>query len=152
MLKTSMNNHGQNTLFIFSFKAGIAMTIDNRHTQILGYAKNLRKNMTEQERKLWFTFLKNHPIRFYRQKIVDKYILDFYCHRAKLAIEIDGSQHYEDKQETYDFERTAYLKKLGILVIRYTNRDISLHFIEVKKDIDRILQDRLGFNPWEKRL
>ena len=128
------------------------MTIDNRHIQILGYAKNLRKNMTEQERKLWFTFLKNHPIRFYRQKIVDKYILDFYCHRAKLAIEIDGSQHYEDKQETYDFERTAYLKKLGILVIRYTNRDISLHFIEVKKDIDRILQNRLGFNPWEKRL
>ena len=97
-------------------------------------------------------FPEKSPIRFYRQKIVDKYILDFYCHRAKLAIEIDGSQHYEDKQETYDFERTAYLKKLGILVIRYTNRDISLHFIEVKKDIDHILQDRLGFNPWEKRL
>ncbi|WP_297000666.1 endonuclease domain-containing protein [uncultured Dialister sp.] len=125
------------------------MTIDNRHSQILGCAKNLRKNMTEQERKLWFTFLKNHPLRFYRQKLVGRYILDFYCHRAKLAIEIDGSQHYEDKQEAYDFERTAYLKRLGILVIRYTNRDVSLHFNEVKIDIDRILQERLGLNPWE---
>ncbi|WP_297038343.1 endonuclease domain-containing protein [uncultured Dialister sp.] len=127
------------------------MTIDNRHAQIIRYAKELRKNMTEHERKLWFTFLKDHPLRFSRQKVMDTYILDFYCHRAKLAIEIDGSQHYEERQENYDFERTAYLKKLGILVVRYTNRDISLHFNEVKADIDRILRERMGFNPWEKR-
>ena len=127
------------------------MTIDNRHAQIIRYAKELRKNMTEHERKLWFTFLKDHPLRFSRQKVMDTYILDFYCHRAKLAIEIDGSQHYEELQENYDFERTAYLKKLGILVVRYTNRDISLHFNEVKADIDRILRERMGFNPWEKR-
>ena len=107
--------------------------------------------MTEHERKLWFTFLKDHPLRFSRQKVMDTYILDFYCHRAKLAIEIDGSQHYEERQENYDFERTAYLKKLGILVVRYTNRDISLHFNEVKADIDCILRERMGFNPWEKR-
>lgn len=78
------------------------------------------------------------------------YILDFYCHRAKLAIEIDGSQHYEDKQEAYVLERTAYLRKLGILVIRYTNGDILFRLNEVKADIDRILQERLGTNPWEK--
>ena len=69
--------------------------------------------MTEHERKLWFTFLKDHPLRFSRQKVMDTYILDFYCHRAKLAIEIDGSQHYEERQENYDFERTAYLKNLA---------------------------------------
>lgn len=93
------------------------MNIDARHAKLLQYAQQLRKNMTEQERILWFTFLRNHPLRFYRQKIMGNYILDFYCHRAKLAIEIDGSQHYEDKQEAYDLERTAYLRKLGILVV-----------------------------------
>ena len=126
------------------------MNIDARHAKLLQYAQQLRKNMTEQERILWFTFLRNHPLRFYRQKIMGNYILDFYCHRAKLAIEIDGSQHYEYKQEAYDLERTAYLRKLGILVVRYTNGDIQLRLNEVKADIDRILQERLGASPWEK--
>ena len=120
-----------------------------RDKDVLENARALRKSMTREERHLWYDFLCGYSPRFVRQKAVGRYILDFYCDAAGLAIELDGSQHYEDKQEAYDFERTAYLKRLGILVIRYTNRDVSLHFNEVKIDIDRILQERLGLNPWE---
>jgi len=107
--------------------------------------------MTEHERMLWFKFLRKYPIRFYRQRLVGNYILDFYCHRARLAIEIDGSQHYDNENELHDRKRTLYLNSLGIQVIRYTNRDISTRFHEVIDDIDRNVQIILGFNPWESR-
>ena len=77
--------------------------------------------MTKEEKHLWYDFLKNYPERFLRQKIIGKYIVDFYCSAAKIVIELDGSQHFEDKGIDYDKERTKYLEKYGLKVIRIPN-------------------------------
>ena len=84
--------------------------------------------MTKEERHLWYDFLKDYPAKFYKQKIVGNYILDFYCEKAKLAIELDGSQHYEEAGQEYDRMRTEYLEHLGIRVLRFTNKDIKQNF------------------------
>ena len=72
-------------------------------------ARKLRKNMTKEERHLWYDFLKNYPVRFLRQKVIDTYIADFYCHRARLIIELDGSQHYSETGLLKDKIRTEFL-------------------------------------------
>ena len=77
-------------------------------------AQILRKNMTKEERKLWYEYLSQYPYRFRRQVTFGKYILDFYCASAKLAIELDGSQHYETQGQLYDSQRTAWLNSMGI--------------------------------------
>ncbi|WP_405358046.1 endonuclease domain-containing protein, partial [Ruminococcus sp.] len=79
-----------------------------------------------------------------RQKVFGNYILDFYCPKAKLAIELDGSQHYEEDALYYDKKRTAYLDKHGIVVLRYTNRDIHTRFKEVCDDIDSYVNRRIN--------
>ena len=84
--------------------------------------------MTKEERHLWYDFLKDYPVKFYKQKIVGNYILDFYCEKAKLAIELDGSQHYEEQGQEYDRTRTEYLQHLGIRVLRFSNADIKQNF------------------------
>ena len=103
-------------------------------------AKELRKNMTKEEKHLWYDYLKPYRqtfgVAFTRQKTIGKYIVDFYCPKAKLVIEIDGSQHYEEEALFYDAERTDYLNKHGIVVLRYNNRDIHTRFKEVCDDID----------------
>ena len=99
------------------------------------YAQTLRKNMTKEERKLWYTFLRYLPKKFVRQKPIGQYILDFYCFEAKLAIELDGSQHFEEKGERYDEIRDAFLSEQGITVVRYSNLQISREFHAVKADI-----------------
>ena len=91
-------------------------------------AKSLRKNMTKEEKHLWYDCLCIFPIKFYRQKQIGDYIVDFYCEKAKLVIELDGSQHYYDENKEYDIERTKYLKKYGLQVIRFTNLDIKDNF------------------------
>ena len=100
-------------------------------------AKTLRKTMTPQERKLWYTFLRTYPVRFQRQKAIGNYIVDFYCAAAKVAIEIDGSQHYEDAKQIYDQQRDAYLRECQITVLRYSNREIDRQFDAVCADIAR---------------
>ena len=85
-----------------------------RNSDLLTYARQLRKEMTKEERHLWYDFLRTCPAKFYRQKIVGNYILDFYCDKEKLAIELDGSQHYETSGQEYDQRRTEYLQSLGI--------------------------------------
>ena len=112
----------------------------NRKLNIL--AKELRKNMTEQERKLWYCFLKDYNETFNRQFIIGNYIVDFYCDSKKLVIEIDGSQHYEENSILYDQERTNYLNSLGVRVLRFTNLDIDKRFEEVKEEIDMILNNK----------
>ena len=107
-------------------------------------ARALRKEMTPQERHLWYDFLRTYPVRFRRQNAIGPYIADFYCHQAKLVIELDGSQHYEPEEEAYDNRRTAYLQELGIQVIRYGNNQINGEFREVCEQIDRIVKERLG--------
>ncbi len=99
-------------------------------------ARELRKNMTKEERHLWYDYLRNYPVRFYRQKVLGKYIVDFYCDKAKLAIELDGSQHYEEAGLTYDRRRTEYLSTFGITVVRIPNNAVNENFSGVCEYID----------------
>ncbi|WP_304160963.1 endonuclease domain-containing protein [Phascolarctobacterium succinatutens] len=103
-------------------------------------ADELRKNMTQQEWNLWYFYLRNHRLKWYRQRIIDRFIVDFYCHAAKLVIEIDGKQHYTDQGIVYDTERTQVLQGYGLKVLRYTNQQLVDNFQEVCWDIERNLQ------------
>ena len=98
-------------------------------------AQNLRKNMTEEEKHLWYDFLKKLPQTVNRQKVVGNYILDFYCADAKIAIELDGSQHYEQDGKEKDLVRDEFLGSLGITVLRYTNHELNRNFEGVCLDI-----------------
>ena len=105
------------------------------NSKLTGYAKTLRKNMTKEERHLWYDFLKNLPITIKRQKVIGNYIVDFYIASSKIVIELDGSQHYEDKGIENDAKRDAFLNGLGIKVLRYSNLDINQRFESVCEDI-----------------
>ena len=100
-------------------------------------ARKLRKEMTPWERKLWYCFLKDYPDRFQRQKPIGNYIVDFYCAKASLIIELDGGGHYEPDQQAKDCERTAYLEALGYHVLRFCNSDIDHNFYGVCTVIDQ---------------
>ena len=103
-------------------------------------ASQLRQNMTKYEKKLWFQYLRTCPVRFQRQKPIGRYIVDFYCAKAKLVIELDGSGHFEEEQELYDKKRTAYLERMGLRELRYTNLQIALNFRDVCEDIYRNIE------------
>ena len=105
-------------------------------------ARTLRKNMTPEERNLWYGFLKTYPCQFRRQKQFGSYIVDFYCAQAKLVIELDGSQHYTEEAQEYDRERTNYLNSLGLEVIRISNLDVSRKFQSVCEYIDNAVKER----------
>ena len=107
-------------------------------------AKDLRKNMTPEEKHLWYDFLKNYPVQFNRQKVIGEYIADFYCKKANLVIEIDGAQHFEHENSEYDKVRTEYLNSIGIEVIRFLNKDIKYNFENVCKYIDINIKKRMG--------
>ena len=107
----------------------------NYKENLIPTAKALRKNMTPEERHLWYDFLKTLPIVFKRQKPIGSYIVDFYCPAAMLVIEIDGSQHYDDKGLAADEVRDNYLQNAGYTVKRYSNRDIHQNFEGVCRDI-----------------
>ena len=96
-------------------------------------SRRLRREMTSEERHLWYDFLKKLPLTVRRQKIIGNYIADFYIANVKLVIEIDGSQHYEDKNS--DLARDAYMNELGLRVVRYSNYDVNSHFDVVCADI-----------------
>ena len=98
-------------------------------------AQKLRRNMTKQERHLWYDFLKHLPVTVSRQKVIGCYIVDFYCAEAKLVIELDGSQHYRDDGLADDHQRDAALAALGLTVKRYSNADIESRFESVCEDI-----------------
>ena len=105
-------------------------------------AKNLRKEMTPWERKLWYCFLKDYPIRFQRQKCIGNFIVDFYCFRAKLVIELDGGGHYTREAMCADARRTKQLNQFGIKVIRFCNLDLDKHFYGVCTYIDTEVKNR----------
>ena len=98
-------------------------------------AQKLRKNMTKEERNLWYNFLKELPITINKQKVIGNYIVDFYCASAKIVIELDGSQHFEEQRKRYDEKRDEYLKSLGLTVLRYSNYDVNTNFYGVCTDI-----------------
>lgn len=106
-------------------------------------AKNLRKNMTPWERKLWYEFLRSYPIRFQRQKCIGEYIADFYCAKARLIIELDGSQHFFKENELKDDDRTNNLKSQNLKVIRIPNNEIDSNFYGVCEYIDNIVKSSL---------
>ena len=106
-------------------------------------ARKLRKNMTKEEKHLWYDFLKDYPVRFKKQKIIGNYIVDFYCANANLVIELDGSQHFEDKKINYDKTRTEFLEQFGLKVLRIPNIEINSNFNNVCEYIDAVVQSRL---------
>ena len=118
------------------------MTIPKDNTR-LENARRLRREMTPHERKLWYLFLRKYPVKIYKQRIIGRYIVDFYCAFAKLVIEVDGSQHYEPQGMTYDAERSAFLSSLGLKVLRFSNQDIDREFHGVCEQIDITIQSRL---------
>ena len=97
----------------------------------IGKAKALRKNTTPRERRLWFQFLREYSPRFQRQKAIEGYIVDFYCHYAKLVVELDGSQHYMPQEMEYDEKRSACLEKYGLKILRFSNEDVNRRFQSV---------------------
>ena len=110
---------------------------------LIKYAKELRKNMTPWEIKLWTQFLREYPVRFQRQKVIDNYIVDFYCAKARIVIELDGGGHYTEEQQKYDDERTEILKKYNLQVIRICNLEIDNNFYNVCEHIDREVKKSL---------
>lgn len=112
--------------------------------KLIPLAKTLRKNMTKEEKRLWYDFLKDYPVRFIRQKTVGNYIVDFYCAKAKIAIEVDGSQHYTlDGLVLEDEVRTKEIEGMGLKVLRVLNVDINNNFGKVCADLDFEIQQRL---------
>lgn len=111
-----------------------------RNAKLVPIAKNNRKNMTPQERHLWYCYLSKHRFHWQRQRVISGFIVDFYCHAAKLVIEIDGKQHYTEQGIAYDTERTQVLQGYGLKVLRYTNQQLVDNFQEVCWDIEKNLQ------------
>jgi len=106
-------------------------------------SRELRKNATKQEKQLWYKYLNSFPLRMHRQMVIDNYIVDFYCHKAKLVIELDGGQHYDAEKLKQDEDRTAWLESQGLAVLRFTNLDVDQHFFEVCERIKEIADQRL---------
>ncbi len=107
-------------------------------------ARELRKNMTKEERRLWYDFLRRYPVPFSRQKVLGRYIVDFYCAKAKLVIELDGSQHFEPDAMAKDGERTDYLADFSLTVIRIPNNELSQNFAGVCEYIDQTVKQSLS--------
>ena len=114
------------------------------NAQLVPLAKELRKEMTKEERHLWYDFLRSYPVRFSRQKVLGKYIADFYSAQAKLIVELDGSQYYQDDQRAKDEERTAFLEGYGLRVIRIPNIEVNRNFDGVCRYIDAGVRQSLS--------
>lgn len=107
-------------------------------------AQQLRRNMTREERHLWYDFLKTYPVQFKRQYPIGKYIVDFFCFQAKLVLELDGSQHRTPEEIAYDSKRTAFLEQEGFYILRLSNRDVMERFRAVCDTVDLAVNDRLN--------
>ena len=106
-------------------------------------ARSLRKNMTRQEKHLWYDFLRDYPVKWYRQRSVDRFIVDFFCFKARLVIELDGSQHYTEDGMEYDSIRTDILEKYNLEVLRFTNLEVDENFRGVCETIDGKVRERV---------
>ena len=101
-------------------------------------------NMTKEERRLWYDYLRTHPVRFNRQKVLGKYIADFYSAAAHLVIELDGGGHFSEESAKYDAERTAFLESYGLKVIRIPNNEVNNNFRGVCEYIDLVIEQSLS--------
>ena len=104
---------------------------------LLRRSQTLRKEMTLEERILWYQFLKDHRFQWNRQKVLGPYIVDFYCKSRSLVVELDGSQHYDPTAQAYDQQRTQYLHSQGLTVLRFTNTDIKKNLSAVCEAINQ---------------
>ena len=119
--------------------------MERKHNKMLSEnAKLLRNNMTKEEKHLWYDYLKNCPVRFSRQKVLGRYIADFYSAKAKLVIELDGVQHYESENRIYDEKRTNFLEQYGLKVIRIPNSEINTNFEGICKYLDKQIEQSLS--------
>ena len=117
-----------------------------KNNKLTNNARDLRKQMTKEEAKLWFQFLRLYRPRFHRQYVIGDYIADFYCHQAKLVVELDGSQHCTPEKMEYDQKRTEYLQSQGLTVMRLSNLDVMRQFQSVCEAIDLTFkQSSAGF-------
>ena len=107
-------------------------------------AQRLRKEATKEENLLWYHFLRKYPVQFRRQFVVGNYIVDFYCHKARLVVELDGSQHCDLAAVEYDRTRTAYLESLGLSVLRFSNLDVLGKFRNVCELIDLTVKRKVS--------
>ena len=114
-----------------------------RNGELVSRARELRRDMTKEERRLWFDYLRTYPVRFSRQKALGRYIADFYCAQAGLVLELDGSQHYEPEEQEKDAQRTAYLEKYSIHVVRIPNNEVTGNFRGVCEYIDSLVKQRM---------
>ena len=114
-----------------------------RNDKLTSLSKALRRNMTPEEKHLWYDFLRKMPFRFRRQEIIGNYIADFYCHRAKVVVELDGMQHYTAEGLAADQMRTDYMETVGIFVLRFTNAQIQENFRGVCAEIERVVSGRV---------
>ena len=118
--------------------------MQNKHNKnLVTLARTLRKNMTKEEKRLWYDFLKNYPIKFSRQKILGNYIVDFYSAELNLVIELDGAQHDTEEARRYDENRTEFLESYGITVVRIPNVNITKNFYGVCEYIDDLVRQSL---------
>ena len=119
--------------------------MERKHNKNLTpYARQLRKNMTKEEKHLWYDFFSNYPVRFLKQKVIDNYIADFYCNKAKLIVELDGSQHYNPEGLLKDKIRTSKLNGRDLTVIRIPNCEINRNFKEVCEFIDNYIKKAMA--------
>lgn len=111
--------------------------------KLLENARNLRKNMTRQEKHLWYDYLKNCSVKWYRQRVIDHYIVDFYCHKARLIVKLDGSQHYTADGEEYDEIRTEILEQYQLEVLRFSNHEVNQNFDSVCRMIEEKVKSKI---------
>ena len=116
---------------------------DEWHDPLLSRARELRRSMTPQERKLWYCFLKEYPVKIYKQKIIGPFIVEFYCHAAQLVIELDGPVHHNGAASARDDERTALLMSRGLKILHIENEEIDFRFQTACQLIHEEIQKRL---------
>ena len=120
-----------------------------RNQKLIGNSRALRSAMTKEEAKLWYQFLRLYKPRFHRQYVIGNYIADFYCHKAKLVVELDGSQHCTPEEKEYDKKRSDYLQSQGVTVLRFSNLDVMRKFGAVCDVIDRTIRQDPGSSKSE---
>lgn len=111
--------------------------------ELKAFAVKMRKNQTDEENKVWYQILKGRVPKFHRQRIIGNYIVDFYCPKLKLIIEIDGYQHFYEENREYDNKRTEYLEKLGYRVLRFENTEVNKDIEEVRYIINNVCEEKM---------
>lgn len=113
-----------------------------KNNKMLPVARRLRCEMTPQEKTLWYQFLRSYPVKIYKQRIIESFVVDFYCAEARLVIELDGSQHYTEQGKAYDEERSSIMEGYGVEVLRFTNLEVDREFDAVCERIDARIKQR----------